>query len=131
MDQLIAITTQHVAEDTVQTVDARALHVFLDVGKRFATWIKDHIEEYGFVERQDYVIFDLPKLGNQKRRGGDRRSKEYALTLDMAKELAMVERNEKGRMARRYFIAAETRWRAAHTHETRTVAPSGRFALIS
>ena len=122
MDQLIAITTQHVAEDTVQTVDARALHVFLDVGKRFATWIKDHIEEYGFVERQDYVIFDLPKLGNQKRRGGDRRSKEYALTLDMAKELAM---------ARRYFIAAETRWRAAHTHETRTVAPSGRFALIS
>ena len=69
MDQLIAITTQQVADDTVQTVDARELHVFLEVGKRFVTWIKDRIEEYGFVERQDYVIIDLPKLGNQKRAG--------------------------------------------------------------
>lgn len=96
MDQLIPITTQQVADDTVQTVNARELHTFLGVGKDFTTWIKGRIGEYGFAEEHDYVIFGSPSLGNQKGRGGDRRSREYALTLDMAKELAMVERNEKG-----------------------------------
>ena len=83
--------------------DARKLHEFLQVSSRFNDWIKKRIEEYGFQENQDFVIFteNLVKIG----RG--RPGTEYHLTLDMAKELAMVERNEQGRAARRYFIECE------------------------
>lgn len=111
--QLIDIQLLPVGRDKLQTVNARELHAFLEVGKDFSTWIKERIQQYGFLENQDFVI-DSPNLVNQNRRGGDRRSKDYHLTLDMAKELAMVERNDKGRQARRYFIDCERRAKAAH-----------------
>ena len=88
----------------IETVNARELHSFLEVGKDFSTWIKGRIEQYDFIENIDYVVFpnsgenasDSPIRGNQASgRGGDRRSIEYHVSLDMAKELAMVERNEK------------------------------------
>lgn len=98
-----------------QLCDARDLHQFLQVGRDFSNWIKGRIEQYGFVEGEDFSpvlgnrgSFDSPNLANQSGgRGGDRRSIDYHLTLDMAKELAMVENNEKGRQVRRYFIAME------------------------
>jgi anti-repressor protein len=85
---------------TVKTVDARRLHEFLEVGKHFGTWIADRNRQYGFQQGVDFEAF--PDLGRNPH--GGRRTKEYAITLDMAKELAMVERNERGREARRYFI---------------------------
>ena len=86
-------------------VDARLLHRKLESKQDFSTWIKERIEDFGFEETNDYSI----KLWNQKRKGngGDRRSIDYLLTLDTAKELAMLERNEIGRMIRRYFIQKE------------------------
>ena len=93
----------------VPTVSARHLHAFLEVGKHFRTWIQDRIAAFGFVEGQDYVIFEnefRPDLGETY---GGRPAKEYHLTIDMAKELSMVERNEKGKQARRYFIECEKR----------------------
>lgn len=100
-------------------VSAKALHKVLGVGRDFSNWIKDRIDEYGFTSAIDYVLFDSPVLANQStnfeqentnwvtKRGGDRRSKDYGLSLGMAKELAMVERNEQGRAVRRYFIQCE------------------------
>ncbi len=88
--------------DIVQTVNARELHTFLAIGKRFATWITNRINQYAFEEGKDYIL-KLPKIGKRK----NVISKEYHLTLDMAKELSMVERNEKGRQAHRYFIECE------------------------
>jgi len=85
-------------------VDARELHQFLESKRRFANWIKQRIERYGFVENEDYFLHN--KFVTQKGRGGHN-AKEYALTINMAKELAMVENNDKGREARRYFIKAE------------------------
>lgn len=66
------------------------------MSRDFSTWIKGQIDAYGFVEHRDYEIFDSPELGNQSGRGGDRRSKTFMLSLDMAKELAMVSRTAKG-----------------------------------
>ena len=99
------ISASEIRGETVQTVNARDLHTFLENGEMFATWIKDKIETYNFVENQDFLSF----LENTKKPKGGRPSKEYAISLDMAKELAMVERNEKGKQARLYFIECERR----------------------
>lgn len=93
-----------------QAVNARDLHAFLGTKRDFSTWIKDRIDKYDFVENQDYqtIKFDSPNLVNQKR-GGDRRSIEYALSISMAKELSMIENNDRGKQARKYFIACESK----------------------
>lgn len=109
--KLIPVFTGTLQYQTVQLSNARDLHAMLDVGKDFSTWIKDRIEQYGFTEGEDYIVakLDSPDLGNQDAPtwGGDRRSIDYHLTLDMAKELAMIENNPKGREVRRYFIRVE------------------------
>jgi len=84
-------------------VNARDLHTFLQVGKDFSNWIKDRIETFGFIEGKDYS----PILAKTSPATGGRPSKEYFLTLGMAKELSMVDRNERGRQARQYFIKCE------------------------
>lgn len=98
-------------------VNARDLHAFLEVGKEFANWMKDRIKKYGFVENQDYArlfydvngnLIRLAKNGKHASKGIPRIQRiEYALTLDCAKELSMVQNNEKGRVARQYFIEKE------------------------
>lgn len=92
--------------DGRQTVNARELHAFLEVGKVFAAWIQERIEQYGFVENQDFIIFSDSGKNSSGIKVG-RPSKEYHISIDMAKELAMVERNEKGKQARQYFIECE------------------------
>ncbi|MBG6243636.1 MAG: phage antirepressor Ant, partial [Candidatus Symbiopectobacterium sp. Dall1.0] len=104
-NQLIAIETNSINGEAVQTVNARDLHEFLKVGKDFTTWIKDRIKQYAFVENQDFIVF--PEIGENPK--GGRPSMEYAISIDMAKELSMVERNEKGKEARQYFIQCEKR----------------------
>ena len=92
-----------VSENDINTVDARKLHTFLESKQQFSNWIKNRIEEYDFIENIDYSKINkknyLSKTGQT--------STEYHISFDMAKELAMVEKNEKGRKARRYFIACE------------------------
>ena len=105
MNDLITISNGNIGSETVQTVNARELHAFLEVGKDFSTWVKDRIESFEFVENRDFVC--SPILGSEGRGGKNRI--DYHLTLDMAKELSMVERNEKGKQARLYFIECERR----------------------
>ena len=105
------LAERQIGDGAIQTVNARDLHAFLEVGKDFSNWVKDRIQKYGFVENQDFVIAS-PVLAKQSGRGGDRCSKDYHLSLDMAKELAMVERNDKGKQARQYFIECERRAKA-------------------
>jgi len=80
------------------------LHAFLESKKQFADWIKHRIKKYGLVENQDFVSFSLI---SEKPQQGGRPQTEYALSLDCAKELAMVEGNERGKEARQYFIECE------------------------
>ncbi|EFF1060144.1 antA/AntB antirepressor family protein [Escherichia coli] len=107
--QLIPVFNGTIDNETILLVNARELHSFLGVGRMFAHWVKERIAEYGFVENQDFVI--ACQNWQAKGRGGHNR-KEYHLTLDTAKELAMVERNEKGRQIRRYFIECEKKLRS-------------------
>ncbi|MCX8396018.1 antA/AntB antirepressor family protein, partial [Escherichia coli] len=115
--QIIPVFNGTIANETTLLCNARDLHAFLGVGKMFAHWIKDRLGEYGFVENQDFVI--ACQNWQAKGRGGHNR-KDYHLTLDTAKELAMVERNEKGRQIRRYFIECE---RKLHQQSSTILAP--------
>ena len=101
--QLIKVEPKQIGSRNVNAVDARELHGFLGVGRDFSSWIKQRIEKYNFKENRDFVIL-LPGFGEQH--GGQNRI-EYALSLNMAKELCMVENNEMGKQAREYFIEME------------------------
>lgn len=95
-----------------QVVNARELHAFLEVGKRFADWVTDRIEKYGFIEGEDYVTV-IPEIGKNPdlTNKGGRPSKDYLLTLDTAKEIAMAENSDRGRQVRKYFIECERKLR--------------------
>ena len=112
--QLVRVFSGLIGGVSAQVVDGRELHSFLKNGKQFADWIKHRISQYGFEENQDFVSFSpksekhaaIASPRSEAKRGGHNRV-DYHFTLDMAKELSMVENNEKGRMARRYFIDME------------------------
>ncbi|EEJ2352911.1 antA/AntB antirepressor family protein [Salmonella enterica subsp. enterica] len=90
------------------TVSARALHSALGIGRDFTSWIKGRIEQYGFIAGTDYVRVEnlsSPKRGSAKTR--QQIEHDYILTLNMAKQLPMVERGEQGSAVRRYFIQCE------------------------
>lgn len=86
-----------------RAVNARDLHAFLESKRDFSNWIKDRIDKYDFIENQDYQVFN--NFGENPK--GGRPSIEYALSISMAKELSMIENNERGKQARKYFIACE------------------------
>lgn len=88
-----------------QFVDARHLHKFLNVKTKFNQWIVGRIKEYDFIEGLEY----FRNFGKSITKP----TNEYQLTFDMAKELAMVERNEQGRTIRRWFISKEKELREA------------------
>ena len=104
MQELIPLQLQTIDGNAVETVSARELHSFLESRQDFSTWIKNRISEYDFVEHQDFITAPQ-KYGTAN--GGYATRNEYYVTLDMAKELSMVERNEKGKQARKYFIECE------------------------
>lgn len=98
MGELIPIRNN----DGRQAVMGRDLHAFLEIQSNYTTWIARLIEKYGFIAGQDFI----PKMEESS---GGRPSENHVLTLDMAKEISMVQNNDKGRQARRYFIECERR----------------------
>ena len=96
---LIPVFNGSIQNQPVQLCNARDLHSFLEVGKVFGAWIQDRINEYGFIQDEDYFVITERTNGRPR--------KEYHITLDMGKELGMVERNERGRQIRQYFIRCE------------------------
>jgi anti-repressor protein len=99
MNELIKIHTYQ----EKRVISARILQHFLGNKQDFSTWIKMRIEKYGFIEDQDYYSFH--KI--VEREVGATSRIEYALSIDMAKELCMIENNDRGRQARQYFIMKE------------------------
>lgn len=114
-----------------KAVNARDLHSFLQVGKDFSTWIKGRINKYDFVEGKDFepLYFDyqgnllnirLPQNGESENQQVSKI--EYALSISMAKELSMLENNERGKQARKYFIACEENKRELSRKELLLIA---------
>jgi phage anti-repressor protein len=87
-------------------VDGRRLHAFLQVETRYNDWF-ERMKEYGFVEGVDFYS----KMSKTSPNGG-RPSINHDLTIDMAKEISMIQRNERGKQARQYFIECEKRLKA-------------------
>ncbi len=89
-----------------QTTSARELWEFLDKPHgEFMKWFSRY-SDYGFTKGSDYKVID----GLVENLMGGRPSTDYEITLDMAKELAMLQKSEKGKVARRYFLELERRW---------------------
>jgi len=86
-------------------VSARELHEFLEVGARFNDWFS-RMCEYGFTEGQDYYSI----LSNRSDGLPGKPRQDAALSIDMAKEICMLQRNEKGKIARQYFLQLEKDW---------------------
>lgn len=102
MDKLITITEQK----GIQLVDARELHRRLKVQTSFNHWFNRRISEYNFDENKDYFT-ENQLLDKNDKKYPHRPRTEYFLTIDMAKEIAMVERTEVGKEIRNYFIEME------------------------
>jgi phage anti-repressor protein len=112
-EKIIHVFAHPVSGD--ELCDALALHEHLNIGRVFVSWIKSRIAEYGFVEGEDFFVdLDAGATAELDERtwGGKRREAKYSLTLEMAKELSMIENNEQGRAARRYFIMVEKEYKA-------------------
>ncbi|WP_065842877.1 antA/AntB antirepressor family protein [Campylobacter fetus] len=113
--QLIAIYNNQKIGAETNTANARELHTFLNSDQQYADWIKNRITQYGFIENLDFII--------QVVYTGRRPRKEYFITIDMAKELCMVENNDKGKQARRYFIECEKELqRLKHIEQSNQIA---------
>ena len=86
-----------------KTVSARELHTWLGASERFANWIERQFQ-YGFIENQDFTSVKSLTLVNN---GAKREIEDFALTIDCAKQISMVQKSDKGSQARQYFIDCE------------------------
>ena len=110
MDSLIQITKNAInGAEVINSVNAREIHNYLGVKTRFNDWINRAIEKYDFIENIDYSILSN---GN---------SKDFVVTLDMAKELAMLENNPKGKETRKYFIEFEKQGKALINQQSQEI----------
>lgn len=92
-------------------INARELHMKLESKRQFANWIKQRIEQYDFIENTEFIRFNKFVKGD-KNGYGNKTTNEYYLTIDMAKELCMIENNDMGKKLRKYFIEVEKRYRS-------------------
>ncbi|HEM6393764.1 TPA: phage antirepressor KilAC domain-containing protein [Streptococcus suis] len=100
MNEIINVS---VNDNQEPVVSGRQLHEALGVNSNYTTWF-DRMTEYGFTENEDYVL--LSNFGNQTGRGGHNKV-DHVIKLDMAKEIAMIQRTDRGKQVRQYFIQVE------------------------
>ena len=96
MNDLIQIKQTQINGAEINSVNARKIHEYLEVKTPFSMWIKRAIEKYDFTKDEDYTINKIVIRNNVQN--------DYIVTLDMAKELAMLENNPKGKETSNYFI---------------------------
>ena len=118
---LIPVFNGLIQNQPVQLCNARELHAFLEIQTRYNDWINNRINEYGFIQDEDYLVITERTNGRPR--------KEYHITLDMGKELGMVERNERGRQIRQYFIRCERTLKALQQPQQLTLPEPQKFTF--
>ena len=106
MNELLKVT---VNENQEQVISGRELHMFLDIGTEYAKWF-ERMCEYGFREGEDFNSVKIDEVRQEGNRTVKRQLVNHIMKLDMAKELCMLARNEKGKQARHYFLEVERDW---------------------
>ena len=101
-NELIKITKD---DNGNSVVSGRDLHEFLEVNTQYTKWF-NRMAEYGFTENVDFAVI-VKNVYDEKVFGGVRKITDHAMTLDMAKEISMIQRTDKGKQARQYFIEVE------------------------
>lgn len=109
MNNIIQIQQTTLGGAEINAVNAREIHEFLGVKTEFRHWIKRAIEKYDFIENIDFISTTVKN--DRSEFSGLQARKDYIVTLDMAKELAMTENNFKGKEVRKYFIECEKKLR--------------------
>ena len=113
MNELIKITYNN----DRPAVSARDLHDFLEVKTAYKDWFP-RMCEYGFTEGEDFCSFLSESTGG-------RPAQDAVLTIDMAKEICMIQRNEKGKLARQYFLQIEKDWNSPEKVMARALQIAG------
>jgi len=124
-NQLIPVFSGELSGVPAQLVDARLLHTFLESAQDFSDWIKKRIKAYSFIENTDYLIHKFM----EQLPSGAKAKIDYHLSIDMAKELGMIERSEKGRQIRRYFLEMERKALQLSSTTSQLPDPKTKLAL--
>lgn len=123
MNELIAI---NVDTDDRQTVSGRDLHNFLEINTKYKDWFP-RMCEYGFTAGVDFNPLKIEQVQHEGNREVKRELLDHMLTIDMAKELCMLARNEKGKQARKYFLEIERDWNSPEKVMARALKVSQRI----
>ena len=103
MNEILNVT---INESNEPVMSARDLHEFLEIDTPYHKWFP-RMAEYGFMENADYIVTDIFVPNSS---GGKQTQANHIIKLDMAKEIAMIQRSEKGKQARQYFLQIEKEW---------------------
>lgn len=95
--------------DGTVVVLGRHLHEFLEIGTAYKDWFPRMVE-YGFIENEDFNLLKIERVQLEGNRYVTREIIDHTLSIDMAKEISMIQRNEKGKQARQYFLQVEKAW---------------------
>lgn len=101
MNEMIKVNCENV---DCPTVSGRELHKALEIQSNYTTWMK-RMCEYGFAEGKDFTTY-FPNLGSKNQHGGQNKI-DHQITIPMAKEICMLQRTDKGKFWRQYFIAED------------------------
>jgi phage anti-repressor protein len=124
MNELIPISQRQISGAQIETVSARDLHSFLEIGKDFSSWVKAQIERGRLIENVHFV------RENKLTQKGEQGKIEYHLSFDAAKHIGMMCGTEKGFQVRDYFLECERRARAIAELDVDDMVPMSGDALV-
>ncbi|PHM31171.1 antA/AntB antirepressor family protein [Xenorhabdus innexi] len=106
--EMLPVIQGNINGQLVNSVSAKSLHKALGVKRNFSAWMSDRINQYEFIEGRDYsIVENLSYPNSDSAKSRQQLTKDYHVIINTAKELAMVERTEQGRLIRQYFIKCE------------------------
>ena len=124
-----ALLKIEVNQNQEQVISGRLLHQFLEIGTEYTKWF-ERMCEYGFTENIDFNSVKIDEVRKEGNRTVKRQLNNHILKLNMAKELCMLARNERGKEARQYFIKCEEAWNSPEMIMSRALSIANKNLLM-